>query len=583
MKKIFKEISLKGDTISEGVSLGKLIFLEDFPGDVIAEFPIQSTDVEHEVARYRHALFSSQADLSSLERCLAREGSREAASIIHTHIQMLKDPFMTTFVEEKIRQMMKNTESVFRSVMSDYEKEFTKTKGNRHSQRLLDVKDLSNRILRHLSSHKQPNLSELPNDIVIFTQELVPSLASEATLAQVKGFVTEIGGITSHAALITRSKGIPYMSNIDIRSLNRYQGCHVIVDTHCSTVIVNPSYQTRIRYQPAQNRVKTNSREVDVDAVQTRDGCALTLLTNIESIDDVNLVKQCGAHGIGLFRSEFLYVGKRLLSVSEEEQYALYRRLMNSAKGKPLTFRLFDIGGDKGTIHGHESESNPALGCRAIRFLLRYPEMLLRQLRALIRVSFGGDLRILLPFISDVTEIIEAKRLIKKVTHDLREEGYQIAQHIPIGAMIEVPSAVIACDLIAKECDFFSIGTNDLTQYTLATDRTRQDLHSFYTSTHPSITRMIRDIAKEGDRSNIPVSVCGEMAAEPLMIPLLLGLGIRIFSCAPRHISVVREMARQVTLKQCQTQVVDIMQMKTCAEVGSYLRARYGEMISEIV
>ncbi len=582
MKKIFKEISLKGDTISKGISSGTLTFLEDFPGDVIPEFPVQSTDIEHEVARYRHALFSSKEDLSSLERYLAKEGSQEAASIIHTHIQMLKDPLMTTFVEEKIRQMMKNTESVFRSVMGDYEKEFTKNKGNAHSQRWLDVKDLSNRILRHLSSHQHMNLVTLPKDIVIFTKELVPSLASEATCAQVKGFVTGIGGDTSHAALITRSKGIPYISNVNIQALHRYQGCHVIVDTDQNSVIINPSSRTRMRYEVKQNRMKVYTNGINVGGVQTADGCPLTLLTNIDSIDDLELASQCGAHGIGLVRSEFLSTGKTL-SLSEEDQYTIYRQVVQKTKGKPLTVRLFDIGGDKGDTHGYEFEPNPALGCRAIRFLLRYPEMLLKQLRALLRVSFNGDLRILLPFISDVTEVVEVKNLMKKVACALCEEGYQIAKRIPVGVMIEVPSAVIACDLIAKECDFFAIGTNDLTQYTLAIDRTRQDLDSFYKPIHPSVIRMIQEIVIEGDKSNISVSICGEMAAEPLMIPLLLGLGIRIFSCAPRHISIVKKMVSKVVLKRCQAQVTEIMQMGSGAEVGEYLREKYGKMINEII
>ncbi len=569
-----EEITLHGNTISEGISVGKLVFIDDFPGEIASEFPIESHEVEHEVARFRSALFSSRKDLCHLKRFLAREGSREAASIINAHIQILEDPFMTTFVEEKIRKMMKNTESVFRGVMGDYEREFAKIRKDHRDQRLLDVKDLSNRILCHLTSCKRLDLSTLPNGIIFFTKELVPSLASEATAAQVKGFITETGGLNSHAALIVRSKGIPYISGVSIQGLYHYQNSDVIVDTRKNRVMINPSKKMLKLHQSVQNR-RSAKREASTGEVQTRDGCTLTFLTNIENIDDLKLVDQCGAHGIGLFRSEFLCSGKKLFSFSEEEQYKLYRKIVKSANGKPLTFRLFDFGGDKSNVVGYEGEPNPALGCRAIRFLLRHPKVFKRQLRALMRLSLEGDLRILLPLVSDVTEVVEVKTRIKKLISELSNEGHKVAKRVPIGAMIEVPSAVIACDLIAKESDFLSIGTNDLIQYTLATDRTRQDCHPFVTSMHPSIIRMIDHIAREGSKFNVPVSLCGEMAADPLMISLLLGLGIRLFSCAPKHVPAIRKLTQRLEVAICRTQAKEIMKLKTSTEVERYLRKKF--------
>jgi len=584
MTEALEETLLKGVPISEGVSIGKLFFLEDFPDDIIPEFPIQSSDVENEIARYRRAVLSSREDLHTLQRFLAKEGSNEAASIIDTHIQMLEDPFMTTFVEKKIRQMMKNTESVFRSVMTDYEKEFSKIKDSFFRQRLLDVKDLSSRILRHLYPRQQVTLSDLPDGVIIFTKELVPSLTAEASTTQVNGFITEMGGATSHAALIARSKGIPYVSNIDIKALCECEECDAVIDGDQGVIILNPSSETLDLYRDKQQQVKktTQNAEQKECRTETLDGCELTLLANIESIADLDLVDHYGAHGVGLFRSEFLFFGKELLSFSEEEQYALYLKVMENSKGKPLTFRTFDVGGDKGNISRYEPEPNPALGCRGIRFLLRNRYIFVMQLRALMRVSLEGDLRILLPLISDVTELIEAKELIQEVAIDLRKEGYEIADEIPVGSMIEVPSAVIICDLIARECDFLSIGTNDLIQYTLATDRTHQDLHSFYKSSHPSIIRMIRHIGQEGIKADIPISLCGEMAADPLMIPLLLGLGVRSFSCAPRFLPTVREMAKRLTLAECQDQVDHILKLETCIEVEQYLLERYEKLISEI-
>lgn len=584
MNEVLEEIQIKGAPISGGISIGKLFFLEDFPDDVIPEFPIHSSDVENEIARYRRAILSSREDLHDLQRFLAKEGSSEAASIIDTHIQMLEDPFMTTFVEKKIRQMMKNTESVFRSVMTDYEKEFSKVKDAFFRQRLLDVKDLSSRILRHLYPRQEVNLSELPEGTVIFTKELVPSLTAEAKASQIMGFITEMGGSTSHAALIARSKGIPYISNIDIDILKRFEQANAIVDGVGGVLIINPSRATLESYRGRQkdHDSLTPPKKEEDKRITTIDDCEVTLLANLESIGDLDLLDVYGAHGVGLFRSEFLFFGKELHSFSEEEQYELYREVIKNSKGRPLTFRTFDVGGDKGNISIYEPEPNPALGCRAIRFLLKNRDVFIMQLRALLRISLEGDLRILLPLISDVTELVQAKELIQEVAIELRKEGYQIADEIPVGSMIEVPSAVITCDLIARECDFLSIGTNDLIQYTLATDRTHQNLHSFYKPTHPSIIRMIKHIAEEGAKLKTPVSLCGEMAADPLMLPLLLGLGIRSFSCAPRYVPKLREMVKRLSLAECQDIVGTILAFETCQEVEQFLQEKYEKLISEL-
>ena len=584
MTETLEEIYIKGTSVSEGVSIGKLFFLKVLPENITPEFPIHLSDVENEIARYRRAIVSSREDLHDLQHFLAKEGSREAASIIDTHIQMLEDPFMTTFMEKKIRQMMKNTESVFRNVMADYEKEFSKIKDVFFKQRLLDVKDLSHRILHHLYPQEQTFFSSFPNGSVLFSKELVPSITAEATSSQVVGFVTEAGGATSHAALIARSKRIPYVSDIDIQSLHAFEGCSVVIDAIQGALIINPSKETLRLYKRKQKQMQklTSQKHQEKEKVETQDGCALTLLANIENITDLNLLDVYGADGVGLFRSEFLFVGKDLQRLSEKQQYECYKEAMENARGKPLTFRIFDIGGDKANSGSQEAELNSALGCRAIRFLLKNRDLFMIQLRALIRVSLEGDLRILIPLVSDVTELMAAKELIREVAIDLRKEGYQIASEIPVGSMIEVPSAVITCDLIAKECDFLSIGTNDLMQYTLATDRAYQHKYAFCKPSHPSIIRMIQHVAKEGMSVNVPVSLCGEMAANPLMIPLLLGLGIRNFSCAPRYLPLIRQMARHLYLAECQSHIEDVLRLSTCQEVEHYLYEKYEKMIAEI-
>lgn len=585
MAEVLEEIVLEGSPISGGIAIGRLYFLEGFQEEIVPEFSISSNEIEKEVGRYRRAIHLSRDDLSDLQRFLAKEGSTEAVSIIDTHIQMLEEPFMTTFMEKKIRQRMKNTEAVFRSVMSDYEKEFSKVKDSFFKQRLLDVKDLSERILRNLHPRKKISTADIPKESIVFTKELVPSSTAEASKGHVLGFITELGGATSHAALIARSKGIPYVANVSLDSLHPLQSSLVIIDGKKGFVIVNPSTSTldkyaKIKKQSDQQVVRT--LEEAQDKTHTADGTPVEVLANIENLSDLDLLSPYKAEGIGLFRSEFLFFGKELQTFSEEDQFILYQQVMKKAAGKPVIFRAFDVGGDKGNVNLYDPEPNPALGCRAIRFLLRNREIFAHQLRALLRVSLDGDLRILLPLISDISELVQAKELIQEVALELRAEGHEIAEEIPVGSMVEVPSAVIICDLICKECDFLSIGTNDLIQYTLAADRATQGVHSFYKPTHPSIIRMIHHVVKEANQSETPLSLCGEMASDPLMTPLLIGLGVRKLSCASRYIPLIRKMVSQVDVEEAVALAGEILKLETSEQVDNLLKEKYQKIVLEI-
>ncbi|MCB1109905.1 MAG: phosphoenolpyruvate--protein phosphotransferase [Chlamydiia bacterium] len=582
MADLLEELILNGAPISGGIAIGNLFFLEAFQEEIVPEFSIPTAEVEKEISRYRRAVHSSREDLHDLQRFLAKEGSTEAVSIIDTHIQMLEDPFMTTFMEKKIRQRMKNTETVFRSVMNDYEKEFSKVKDSFFKQRLLDVKDLSQRILRNLHPRKTLKTEEIPEKSIIFTKELVPSSTAEASKRQVRGFITEIGGITSHAALIARSKGIPYVANISIDTLYSHKGLPVIIDGKTGIVIVNPSDATLEKYEKEQEEdLKQKQATIDegTEGTATQDGVKIDLLANIENLSDLDLLIPYNAEGIGLFRSEFLFFGKELQNFAEEDQFILYQKVMNKARGMPVIFRTFDVGGDKGNVNQYEPEPNPALGCRGIRFLLRNREIFVHQLRALLRVSPDGDLRILLPMISDVTELLQAKELIQEAALELRSEGHEIADEIPIGCMIEVPSAVMVCDHIARECDFLSIGTNDLIQYTLAADRATQEVYPFYKRAHPSILRMIQKVIEEGIKENIPVSLCGEIASDPLLAPLLIGLGVRKLSCASRFIPRLRKMITHLTVPEVEQVTQELLRLETAEAIENVLKETFGALL----
>jgi len=587
MPKVLEEVLFKGISISKGIAIGRLFFLRKEELALSpAEVSITFSEVEKEVKRYRSAIHISRDDLNDLQRFLAREGSTEAIAIIDTHIQMLEDPFLTTFMEKKIRECLKNAEVVFCSVISSYEKGLAKEGGSVFKQRLLDVRDISERILGNLHSNRHGSTEVvIPKDSVVFTEELAPSTIAKVSKEQVLGFITERGGVASHSALIARSKSLAYVSNIGVDMLYPFNSCTVIIDGGAGDVIINPSSKVLYKYKRKKEQHKRRQSQVVRDITkqtQTVDGVQISVLANIENLSDLDLLTFYKAEGIGLFRSEYLCLGRGFHTFSEEEQFALYRQVMEKVKGLPVVFRVFDVGGDKGGVVPYFSEPNPALGCRAIRYLLRNKEMFTLQLRALLRVGLEGDLHILLPLISDVSELLQAKELVQEVAIGLCSEGYEIAKEIPIGAMLEVPSAVLTCGLIARECDFLSIGTNDLIQYTLAADRATQDSHSFYQPTHPSIIWMIRYIVEEAAKSDTSVSLCGEMASDPLMVPLLIGLGIRKLSCTSRYIPLVKKMIERVYLKGSEDVAEEILKMENHEQINTFLKEKYQKLVFEI-
>ncbi|GAB4184353.1 MAG: phosphoenolpyruvate--protein phosphotransferase [Simkaniaceae bacterium] len=579
-----EEIYLQGSPVSDGIAIGNLYFLEDVQEEPLPDFTIKASEVEKEIQRYRKALTSSRKDLHELQSILVREGSTEAVTIIDSHIQMLEDPLITTVMEEKIRQMLKNTESVFRSVMSDYENRFSRIDDTFFQQRLMDVKDLSKRILRHL--HPKNLKNPIPENSVVFALELVPSDTAEAQSSKICAFLTQFGGETSHAALIARSKGIPFVASLDMDMLKDQMAATVIVDGRTGKVIVNPCTDTLEHYQRLRSQVHEQYFHMMQDVehkTETKDGYKIDVLANIESLDDLDLLHRHKAAGIGLFRSEFLFLHKELFSFSEEEQFYIYRQIIEKAKGLPIVFRVFDVGGDKNVSASALEEPNPALGCRAIRYLLRHKDVFRTQVRAILRANceMEGIVWILLPLISDLEEFRESKTFIREVEKELKEEGFKIQEPISIGSMIEVPSAAITCDLIAKESDFLSIGTNDLVQYTLAADRSNPVISDMYRPAHPSILRLIRTILNFAHSEKKYVGLCGEMASNPLFTALLLGLGVETFSCAPRYIPLLKKMISQISLEEAKKLAKEIIALSTPQEVYAALAANYKKFHQE--
>lgn len=468
-----EEVILRGLPISKGIGMGAPIFF--FNGDdEVPELPIAKKDIEEEVHRYRQALFLSRQDVEGLQQTSLHEGPPEIVAILGTHLEMLQDPLITTVVEEKIRELQRNTESVVHRLIEEYKLKFSTIQDRYFQERIRDLIDVSRRILGHLRPLNRIKWADMPHHSIILAHELVPSETIEASGTYVSGFVTSAGGVTSHTAIIARAKGIPYVANIDIKILRRFEAQGMIVDGSQGLVIMNPSRLTQKKYQELKKGHLETCRLISHSShlrAETIDGYEVRIMANLENPKEVDFLLKSGAEGVGLFRSEYLFLSKKMFP-SEEEQFQIYRRMARSLKGRPLVIRVFDIGGDKKIdllpdtpdswyFQAIGTETNPALGCRAIRFLLRYPEILHTQLRAILRASVFGEVQVLIPMVSDISELRLVRYKIAQIREELALIGIATAP-VAVGSMIEVPSSAIICDALVQESDFISIGTNEI-------------------------------------------------------------------------------------------------------------------------
>lgn len=575
------EYHLQGSPVSDGIAIGTLVLLEEDEFD--DSRPSQPPEVEKEIDRYRKALHCSREDLEKLQNELSLEGSSEASSIIATHIQMLHDPMITTHVEEMIRRMNQSTETVFRSFIQDYQERLGRHKDGFFQQRLIDVVDLSNRILRHLSPRPKLSFADLPPNSVVVAKELAPSDTASAQASRVSAFVTQRGGGSSHSALIARAKGIPFVSRIDLQQLKHVCGKHVIVNGLTGDVIVNPNEGTIEKYRELQRLLQQQSQELEQELFlpsETKDGHPIALYANIGEIEEWEMVHSVNALGVGLFRTEFLLSEDKEILSSEEKQLSLYRKAVASSKGLPLVVRAFDLGGDKfpDIVLEQEQDVEVLSWCRGIRFLLRYPHLFKVQIRALLRAAVDGDIRFLLPLVSDCDELIKTRALMQQAREELVSQNIAVG-NLSVGCMIEVPAAVMVCKELAQESDFFSIGTNDLIQYLLGMDRSDLEKNDCYYPAHPSVVRMLYHIVKGAKKLGRGVTLCGEMASNPHFIPLLLGLGIESFSCAPRYLPIIKRIIRHTDRKKAVKLAKKVLALPTQARISSELKKTYHQIL----
>lgn len=536
------EIELQGLPVCRGITLGYPYFLNRNEPRII-EIKIDPKEVESEIERYRASLRKSRDDIKQLQNQLEKESALEGLIILEAQLEMLQDPLMTTEVELLIRSSLKNSDFILQQLIQQYGNKFKGLKDPFFRERFKDLQDLAKRILTYLNNLNQLALQEPSERSILCTMELNSFDAAAAHPEQVSGFITQYGGATSHTAIIAKAKGIAYITNIDLSLLKEHLHLPIIMDGRTGKVILNPSDETMEHYEEIQNKMKNNFKalqSLSSQPAETSDGFPICVSANVEITQDIDLVYQFGGQGIGLFRSEYIFLPKNEIP-SEDEQFRIYNQVVKAMKGLPVVIRTFDLGGDK--QHSFAAEKNPFLGCRATRFLLNEKGVFKTQLRAILRANQSKNVSILFPMISTLSELREAKRMLFEANAELG-----LTKKIRIGCMIEVPSAALIADHFAKECDFLSIGTNDLMQYSLAIDRNDPLIGDIYHPIDPSVIRMIKMITNEANKQQIPVTVCGEMASDPRFTPLLLGLGVQELSVTPRHIPEIKQAIRQTSI-----------------------------------
>ena len=563
----------KGIGVSAGVAIGPAVVVD------IEEYDIPQRHVpidlaQAELARLGKAVSLSESEILDLRKSTAERIGKETAAIFDFHLGLLKDKELNGKFADTILSGHVTAEYAVATVLRAYAKEFL-AMPKYLAERVKDVYDIEKRLLRNLIGQKRQTLSHLTRDVNILAHDLTPSQTAAMDRSHILGVAIDAGGRTSHTAIVARALGLPAVVGLNDVTAEVSAGATVIIDGHRGVVVVDPDEETLEEYRRfARQQVEfIHSLDAlrDLPAV-TRDGHEIALLGNIEFPSEVEGVFGRGGQGIGLYRTEFLYLGSDI-EPTEDEHYEAYREVLEQCEGHPTVIRTLDLGADKYTqARAREPERNPFLGCRSIRFCLQNLGMFKTQIRAILRASVGAQASMLLPLVTNLLELRQAKTVIRDVMEDLEEEGIEHRTDMPIGMMVETPSAALMADAFAREVDFFSIGTNDLVQYTLAVDRGNERVAALFSVAHPAVLRLIKEVIRTGQRHDVPVSLCGEMAGDPMYTLLLLGLGLRIFSCAPPAIPEIKKIIRSVTIEHAFQVAQKVMSFQSDIETNNYLR-----------
>jgi len=574
-------IQLKGIAAASGISIGPAykIGKEEF---IIPKTQIQQQDIPLQIQIFEEALIKTRREIIDLQKRIASDMGQEEAQIFDAHLLVLEDRMLIEEVISRLKKEQLGVAYIFSEVLKKYVGVFSRIEDEYLRERIADINDVGRRVLRNLLGKERKGLSDLKERVIVVAHDLAPSDTAAMHKRNVAGFVTDIGGKTSHTAIMAKSLEIPAVVGVEDATLKINTGDMLIIDGSMGIAIVNPDEETLREYEQEDLKLKGIAERFlsakDLPAV-TLDGKAVQINANIELPDEVPAVKQHGGQGIGLYRTEFFYMNRAGLP-SEEEHYQAYKYVAEEMNPNPVIIRTLDLGGDKFISQLQiPHEIRPFLGWRAIRFCLAQPEMFKVQLRAILRASVHGKLKMMYPMISGVEELQQANQVLHEVKEELKAKGVAFDKDIEVGAMIEVPSAAMTADILAREVDFFSIGTNDLIQYSIAVDRTNEKVAYLYEPAHPAVLRLIKNVIESGHDAGISVGMCGEMAGESNMALMLLGLGLDEFSMPPQVIPEVKYMIRSVTMKQVKGIALEALKLHTGKEVEEFTQTKLREIL----
>jgi phosphotransferase system enzyme I (PtsI) len=577
------ERQIRGIPASPGIVVGRVHLLRWEVPDVRHRI-VPDEGIPAEIERFHAARARAGERLRQLRTRVEASAGPEEAAIFDVQLSILDDEELARGVTELIRQNL-GAEKAFDVVMLEWRNRFARHAAPMLRERVGDLTDVHIRVLSLLLDLPDHDPVALPpgSNAILVTHDLTPSLTVQLDRASISAIATDAGTRTAHVAILARSLGLPAVVGLRTATTELQGGERVVLDGGTGMLAINPTDDEIEAYHDRQREEEIAEAALSelaaLEAV-TLDGVRITLRANVDIPEDAEAAARSGAEGVGLMRTEFLVVGRPNMP-DEDEQYRAYRRVLEAFEGHPLIIRTFDIGGDKLPIGGHPTEPNPFLGWRAIRMCLDQPEMFRVQLRALLRASMHGNLRIMLPLIVTLDEVLASRRLIEEASDELTARGVAHRTDVPLGVMIETPAAAVAGDTLTDHVDFFSIGTNDLVQYTLAVDRGNANLAPRYTPLHPAVLRLIRRTVEVAEQGRIDVAVCGEMASQPLMAFALLGLGVRQMSVAPRSVPLVKRIVRSVTAAHAEVAASAALRARTAEEARYELAHRLAAVVGD--
>ena len=564
------EIRFEGIGVSPGVAFGSVHVVREETDEVV-RYQIAPSQVTDEIGRFEAGLIQTRMQILEMQQRIAESIGAKDAAIFDAHLLVVEDRTLIDEVLRKLKNDLCNVEWAFQEVATRYAETLSKIDDPYLRERALDIQDVTKRVIHNLQGKAPKSFLSLTEPHILVAHNLTPSDTASMSRENVLGVATDLGSRTSHAAILARSLNIPAVLGLHDITAKLDTGQHVLVDGSDGCLIVNPSPETLEHYKQIESRrakVVAQLKQLRETTSITRDGRHIVLSANIELPEDVDAVGANGAEGIGLYRTEFLYLNRETLP-SEDEQYETYRKVAERVRPNPLIIRTFDLGGDKLATGAAEigDELNPFLGWRAIRFCLENQDMFKTQLRAILRASTMGNIKVMFPMISGLEELRRAIAVLEECKQQLRDSKIDVAEKIEVGAMVEIPSAAICANALAGEVDFLSIGTNDLIQYALAVDRVNEKVAYLYEPTHPAILRLLKMVADAAHANDIWFGVCGEMAGDVALVPLLLGLGVDELSASATLVPRVKRAVQSLTVPECRELVEETLKLNTSSEI----------------